>query len=55
MTFTNTEKELLRELVQKEKKQFEEEEKTIRPDFPDVLALEENYDEFLKKLLKKLE
>ena len=53
--FSDKEKELLKSLVKKEIKKYTEEEKTIRPDFPDVLKLEESYEEFLQKLLKKLE
>jgi hypothetical protein len=55
MTFTNNEKELLKILIKKEKKEFQNDEKKIRPDFPGILKVEENYETFLENLLKKLE
>jgi hypothetical protein len=54
MTFTQKEKELVKYLVKKELKTFENEEKEIRPSLP-FLKREEEYDLFLKALLKKLE
>ncbi len=56
MQITNDEKKLLKILVKQEIKSFETEGKTIIvEDFPDFLAIEEKYDTFLEKLLKKLE
>ena len=51
------EKEALRYLIKQDLKRFKEEEKEmkeLRPNLP-FLAVEETYEEFLKKLLKKLE
>lgn len=54
MVLTKREKELLHFLVEKELKQVEEEgENILRPEAV-LLKGEENYDEFLKGLLKKL-
>lgn len=52
--FTEDEKKLLKMLVKKELDDFESEEKIIHPEMPQLLAIEESYDEFLKKLLEKL-
>jgi len=51
------EKEALRYLIKQDLKRFKKEEKEmkeLRPVLP-FLAVEESYEEFLKKLLKKLE
>ena len=48
------EKELLKSLVEKEIKEFEEEDSTILSKEIALLEGEEKYDEFLKKLLEKL-
>lgn len=53
MELTQTEKKLIKHLVEKELKEFEEEEETIRPPVG-FLAAEEKYDILLKDLLKKL-
>ena len=53
--FDENEKKLLRWLVEKEIKRFEEEESEIRPMAPQFLAIEDKYDSFLKKLMEKLE
>lgn len=49
------EKKLLGWLVEKELKEFEKDEEEIRPVVPQFLAIEENYEEFLKKLKDKLD
>jgi len=55
MELSKEEKELVKFLIKQELKKFEEqEEEQIRPDAP-FLAVEEKYDEFLKKTLKKFE
>jgi len=51
------EKEAINYLIKQELKRFKEEEKEmqeLRPSLP-FLAVEETYEEFLEKLLKKLE
>ncbi len=51
------EKEALKYLIKQELKRFKEQEKEmeeLRPELP-FLAVEENYEDFLEKLLKKLE
>ena len=53
MSFTDDETKLLKHLVEQELKKFEEEEEQIRPLVPQFLAIEEKYNEFLQKLLKK--
>jgi len=52
--FTEKEKEILKNLVEKELKGFEKEESTIRPEELNILEGEEKYDEFLKQLMEKL-
>ena len=52
--FNDNEKKLFALLVKKELEVFQDEEKTIRPDFPGILKLEEGYESFLKNLLRKL-
>jgi len=47
------EKELIKFLLQQELKKFEEEEEEIRTEQAPFLAVEEKYDELLKKILKK--
>jgi hypothetical protein len=55
MTFTPDEKKLLKTLVQKELDSFNEEGKTLFvDDNPGFMALEEKYEIFLERLLKKL-
>ncbi|MBW2965984.1 hypothetical protein KY342_02690 [Candidatus Woesearchaeota archaeon] len=51
------EKDALKYLIKEELKRFKEQEKEmeeLRPNLP-FLAVEETYEEFLEKLLKKLE
>ena len=51
------EKDALKYLIKQELKRFKEQEKEmeeLRPNLP-FLAVEETYEDFLKKLLKKLE
>lgn len=53
---TKKEKEFLKQLVQERLKHFEREAKDeIFQDSPGFLGAEEKYDEWLKKLMKKLE
>ena len=52
--FDEDEKKLLRLLVEREMKELDEDEGEIRPKVPQLLAIEENYGEFLKKVLDKL-
>jgi len=52
--FTDDEKKLLKLLVKKEIEESELKEKRIIDDSPSELKVEEKYDEFLKKILKKL-
>jgi hypothetical protein len=55
MSFTEDERKLLKMLVKKEMADLKEEGKTvITDDNPGFLALEEKYEEFLERLLKKL-
>lgn len=54
MEFEKNEKVLLKHLVKKELDEVEKQEEVITPDIP-LLELEEKYDLFLKKLIKKLE
>jgi len=55
MNLTTNEKEYLKKIVEKELKEFEAEGKTIVVDeFPEFIALEVKYDEFLRNLLNKL-
>ena len=54
MELTQTEKDLIKHIIKKELKEFEQEEESIRPSAP-FLAAEEKYDILLKNLLKKLE
>ena len=55
MSFTEDDKKLLKILVKKELDEFRAEGKTVFiEDNPGFLALEERYEEFLEKLLKKL-
>ena len=54
MSLTEDEKKLLKELVKKELKAFEAEEKTIIETWPGFFSAEVKYDLFLKDLLKKL-
>jgi hypothetical protein len=55
MSLTEEEKKLLRTLVQHEINAFRKEGKAIVvEDNPGFLALEETYDEFLERLLKKI-
>ena len=51
---TDKDKELLRNLVEKELKEFEKEESTIIQPELNLLGGEERYDQFLKELLEKL-
>ncbi len=53
MEFDKKEKELLKLLVKKELDDFEEDEKNVHQNVA-IIALEEKYDMFLKKLLDKL-
>ncbi len=53
MELTQTEKKLIKHLVEKELNEFEDEEESIRPPVG-FLAAEEKYDILLKELLKKL-
>ncbi|MBW2978319.1 hypothetical protein KY331_05730 [Candidatus Woesearchaeota archaeon] len=48
------EKELIKALLKQELKRFEKKETEILTENPPLLAIEEKYDEFLKKVLKKL-
>lgn len=52
--FNEDEKKLLRLLVEKEMKELDEDEGEIRPKVPQLIAIEENYETFLKKVLDKL-
>ena len=52
---TNEEKKAVVYLLKQELKEFEEQEKDITRPSAALLAIEESYDEFLKKLIKKLE
>ena len=54
MNLTDEEKNVLKNLVKKELKDFENEEKVIRDARPTFIASEEKYEEFLKDLLGKL-
>lgn len=55
MQLSEEEKKVVKSLIEKELKKFEkEEEQTIRDSTPKFFAAEIKYDEFLKKLLKKL-
>ena len=55
MELSKDEKKLIKFLIKQELKKFEEqEEEALRPSAP-FLAVEEKYDEFLKKVLKKFE
>lgn len=56
MSFTDNEKKLLKTLVQSELRTLKEEGNTvfIVEDYPDFLAGEEKYEDFLENLLKKL-
>jgi len=56
MTFTDNEKKLLKTLVQSELDNLKAEGETvfIVEDYPDFLAGEEKYEEFLERLLNKL-
>lgn len=54
MRFNEKEIKLLKQLVKNELKEFEKEGDTIRPTIP-MLEAEEIYEDFLKKLLKKIE
>ncbi|MBU0461419.1 MAG: hypothetical protein KJ574_02420 [Nanoarchaeota archaeon] len=53
--FEKDEKKLLKWLVEQEIKKFEDESGEIRPLVPQFLAIEEEYDQFLKKVLEKLD
>lgn len=53
--FSDTEKEYLKRLVKKDLESFKAEEKTIISDMtPGFLKAEEEYEDFLEKLLDKL-
>jgi len=52
--FTDKEKELIKSLVKKELKEFEQEESTILQKELNFLEGEEKYDDFLKQLIEKL-
>lgn len=52
--FDKEEKKLLAWLVEKEIEDFKDDEKEIRPIVPQTITIEENYEEFLKKVLGKL-
>lgn len=54
MNLTNEEKNILKELVERELKEFENEEKVIRDVMPTFIASEEKYESMLKDLLGKL-
>ena len=51
---TKKDKEMIKYLVEKELKEFEKEESSIRPEEIKFLEGEEGYDALLKGLLKKL-
>ncbi|MBN2112071.1 hypothetical protein JW707_03135 [Candidatus Woesearchaeota archaeon] len=51
---TDTEKEYLRKLIEKDLEKFQTEEKGIVDMSPGFLKGEEEYEEFLKRLLEKL-
>jgi len=55
MELTKDEKELIKSLLKKEIKSFEKADSEILTENPPLLAVEEKYDEFLKKILKKFE
>ncbi len=55
MNLTKDEKDLLTYLTRQELKKLEEDDKSIIFEPPSFLALEERYEEFLERLLKKLE
>lgn len=55
MELSKDEKELIKSLLKKELDSFEKEDSAILTENPPLLALEEKYDEFLKKLLKKFD
>ena len=48
------EKEFIKSLLSLELKKFSKEESEILTENPPMLAMEEKYDDFLKKILKKL-
>ena len=50
---SNDEKELIKALLKQELKKFEKKETEILTENPPLLAVEEKYDELLKKILKK--
>ena len=52
--FTENEKLVLKKLVKEELKKFENEEKSIIEVSPEFLKGETKYEEFLKKLISKL-
>ncbi len=54
MNLTNEEKNVLKKLVERELKEFENEEKVIRDVMPTFIASEEKYESMLKDLLGKL-
>jgi hypothetical protein len=54
MKFTKDELEALREIVKKELENFQEDSDEITMGPPQWFALEEKYEVFLEKLLKKL-
>jgi hypothetical protein len=54
MNLTKEEKEVVKNLVKRELKEFENEEKAIRDIMPSFLVSEEKYELMLKELLGKL-
>ena len=54
MNLTKEEKAVLKNLVELEIKEFENEEKVIRDVMPSFIATEEKYESMLKELLGKL-
>jgi len=54
--FSNDEKEYLKKLVKKNLESFQEEEKTILDNMtPAFIKSEQEYEDFLKEIIKKLE
>lgn len=54
MELTKEEKAVLKNLVEREIKDFKDEEKVIRDAMPSFIASEEKYESMLKELLGKL-
>jgi hypothetical protein len=55
MNLTKDEKDFLAYLTREELKKFEKDEESVIFEPPSFLALEERYEEFLERLLKKLD